>query len=103
VTLVLATRDDAALPASDAPALAWSRTPRLALREFHADDHASLVAMHRDVRLRAHLVDDYPLHDDAVARLLLQRLAGHLARRRAATPGSLRRLVQPDADVDASR
>jgi len=57
------------------PPLPWARTPRLSLREFGADDLDALQAMHRDVRLRALLVDDYPLHDRAVARLFLDRMA----------------------------
>jgi RimJ/RimL family protein N-acetyltransferase len=56
-------------------ALPWARTPQLALREFAADDRDDVVAMHGDPRLRAHLIDDHPLHDGAVAALLLQRLA----------------------------
>jgi RimJ/RimL family protein N-acetyltransferase len=58
--------------------LAWAHTPRLVLREFDAvgaTDVAALVSMHEDPRLRAHLVDDYPLDVPAVARLFVQRLA----------------------------
>jgi len=66
----------AADPAAHDPrALPWARSPRLALREFDAADRAALLAMHRDPRLREHLVDDYPLHEDAVAALFLERLA----------------------------
>jgi RimJ/RimL family protein N-acetyltransferase len=53
----------------------WARTPRLALREFADADHDELIAMHREPRLREHLIDDYPLHQPAVARLFLQRIA----------------------------
>ncbi len=56
-------------------ALAWARTRRLTLREFAEDDLQALLEMHRDPRLRAHLVDDYPLHQPAVARLFLARMA----------------------------
>ncbi len=62
-------------PVSAPAALGWARTRRLALREFGEHDHAALLAMHRDPRLRTHLVDDYPLHVGAVVRLFLQRLA----------------------------
>jgi RimJ/RimL family protein N-acetyltransferase len=55
--------------------LAWARTRRLVLREFAASDHDALVAMHSDPRLRAHLVDDYPLHQSAVVRVFLERIA----------------------------
>jgi RimJ/RimL family protein N-acetyltransferase len=55
--------------------LEWARTRRLALREFGADDLPALVQMHREPRLRAHLVDDYPLHDAKVARVFLSRIA----------------------------
>ena len=56
--------------------LAWARTRRLALREFGDGDRDALVAMHHEPRLRAHLVDDYPLQEPAVARLFLARMAG---------------------------
>ncbi len=39
------------------------QTSRLRLREFNPGDLASLTHMHRDPRVRALLVDDYPLHD----------------------------------------
>lgn len=55
--------------------LAWAESPRLALREFAPGDLADLVVMHRDERLREFLVDDYPLHVAAVARLFIERLA----------------------------
>lgn len=58
-----------------AAALPWARSPRLLLREFAADDLDDLLAMHREPRLRALLVDDYPLHEPAVARLFLERIA----------------------------
>lgn len=53
----------------------WARTPRLALREFTEADHDTLIEMHREPRLREHLIDDYPLHQPAIARLFLQRIA----------------------------
>jgi RimJ/RimL family protein N-acetyltransferase len=56
-------------------ALAWARTRRLALREFAEHDLPVLLEMHHDARLRAHLVDDYPLHQPEVARLFLARIA----------------------------
>jgi RimJ/RimL family protein N-acetyltransferase len=56
-------------------ALPWGRTPQLVLREFDVADRSVVMAMHNDARLREHLVDDYPLHQDAVASLFLQRLA----------------------------
>lgn len=56
-------------------ALPWARTPRLALREFGRDDEPALIDMHREPRLREHLVDDYPLHEPAVARFFVQRMA----------------------------
>jgi RimJ/RimL family protein N-acetyltransferase len=61
-------------------ATAWARTRRLALDEFGPGDVPALVEMHRDARLRAHLVDDYPLQKPAVARLFVERL-GDLYRR----------------------
>lgn len=55
--------------------LAWARTRRLALREFGAGDHDALLQMHREPRLREHLIDDYPLHDSAVVHEFLARIA----------------------------
>lgn len=67
---------DAALKASPAlKSVCWPAGPRLRLREFRPTDQASLMAMHRDSRLRALLIDDYPLEHAAVARLFLQRMA----------------------------
>lgn len=53
----------------------WAQSRRLALREFVAGDAGAIVAMHRDPRLRAQLVDDYPLDREEIARLFLKRLA----------------------------
>jgi RimJ/RimL family protein N-acetyltransferase len=52
----------------------WGRTRRLVLREFRADDLDALVQMHHEPRLRAHLVDDYPLQRRDVAQLFLDRM-----------------------------
>lgn len=62
-------------PGAPAGALPWGRTRRLALREFGPGDHESLVQMHRDPRLRAFLVDDYPLHQREVVQVFLERMA----------------------------
>ena len=59
--------DDATLP--------WARSRRLALREFGPGDHDAILGMHRDAKLRALLVDDYPLDDPRVAQLFLDRMA----------------------------
>lgn len=69
-------RPPGSVPSAPAPTLPWARSRRLALREFAAADHDALLAMHQEPRLRAHLVDDYPLHVGAVVGLFLQRLAG---------------------------
>ncbi len=53
----------------------WLRSTRLQLREFEPADVDELVRMHADPRLRAHLVDDYPLHQAPVARCFVERLA----------------------------
>lgn len=50
------------------------QTPRLRLREFVARDRSALVAMHREPRVRALLVDDQPLDDARVAHLFIERL-----------------------------
>jgi len=55
--------------------LPWARSRRFALREFDAQDLESLVEMHRDARLREHLVDDYPMHLVPVVRVFLERMA----------------------------
>lgn len=52
-------------------------TARLRMREFDADkpeDLEALMAMHREPRLRALLLDDYPLEREAVARFFLARM-----------------------------
>ncbi|HMN83387.1 MAG TPA: GNAT family N-acetyltransferase [Burkholderiaceae bacterium] len=54
--------------------LPWPRSERLRLREFVADDLDDLVAMHREPRLRALLIDDYPLHLTQVSRVFLERM-----------------------------
>ena len=56
------------------PELRWGRTRRLALREFGPGDHAALLQMHREPRLRAHLIDDYPMHDGLVVNVFLARM-----------------------------
>jgi len=54
--------------------LAWSRSRRLALREFQADDVDDLSALHRDARVRALLIDDVPLQLGRVAALFIERM-----------------------------
>lgn len=65
-----------AVPALNAIArpLAWSRSRRLALREFQADDVDDLSALHRDPRVRALLLDDVPLQLGRVAALFVERM-----------------------------
>jgi RimJ/RimL family protein N-acetyltransferase len=53
------------------------QSARLRLREFDvglAQDLAELMAMHREPRVRALLVDDYPFEQEAVSRFFLQRM-----------------------------
>jgi RimJ/RimL family protein N-acetyltransferase len=69
-----------ALPPAAERSLGWGRTRRLALREFAPQDEQALVEMHRDARLREHLVDDYPLQVSAVSRLFVERI-GQIYRR----------------------
>jgi RimJ/RimL family protein N-acetyltransferase len=64
-----------ALAEGDGAVLPWARSRRIVLREFGPGDDAAIVEMHRDARLRALLVDDYPLDDPAVAHLFLERMA----------------------------
>jgi RimJ/RimL family protein N-acetyltransferase len=59
----------------EAKPLSWARSRRIALREFGPADHEAILAMHRDVQLRALLVDDYPLDDPQAAQLFLERIA----------------------------
>jgi RimJ/RimL family protein N-acetyltransferase len=54
--------------------LSWGRTRRLVLAEFGPGDADALLAMHRDPRLRTHLIDDYPLHDPLVVRTFIERI-----------------------------
>lgn len=44
------------------------------LRHFRRDDAALVAALHRDARLRRHLVDDHPLDRVDAAGLFVQRL-----------------------------
>ena len=60
-------------PTSSRP-LPWPRSTRLALREFHADDAQALADMHRDPRIRALLIDDFPLHLRRIAALFIERM-----------------------------
>lgn len=60
--------------APPAPAAFGLRTARLVMREFTNRDEADLRRMHRDPRVRAHLLDDAPLHRAAVATLFVQRM-----------------------------
>lgn len=57
-----------------APPPPWLITPRLRLREFALVDRYTLVDMHKDPRVRALLVDDYPLDQHAVVHELIVRL-----------------------------
>lgn len=52
----------------------WLRGRRLALTEFTPGDAEALIAMHRDTRIRTHLIDDYALDDPAVAATFLERI-----------------------------
>ncbi|MFN6997536.1 MAG: GNAT family N-acetyltransferase [Aquincola tertiaricarbonis] len=52
----------------------------LRLREFQPADRAALVAMHRDPRVRALLVDDMPLDDPRVAGLFIERMQAYYRR-----------------------
>ncbi len=54
--------------------LPWGRSRRIALREFGPGDQDAILRMHRNARLRAWLVDDYPLDDPRVAQVFLERM-----------------------------
>jgi RimJ/RimL family protein N-acetyltransferase len=54
--------------------LAWSRSRRIALREFQAGDVDDLSALHRDPRVRALLIDDVPLQLRRVTALFVERM-----------------------------
>lgn len=58
----------------------WLRHGRLALREFAPGDAAAIVRLHAHPEVRAHLVDDYPLHELDVAALFVERLGDFYAR-----------------------
>lgn len=58
-----------------APVADWGRRPGLRLRELGPADEADLLRMHREPRVRAQLIDDYPLDDPAVLRFFLARMA----------------------------
>jgi RimJ/RimL family protein N-acetyltransferase len=52
----------------------FMQTPRLRLREFGPDDVDAITHLHREPRVRALLVDDYPLDDAATARAFIDAL-----------------------------
>jgi len=52
----------------------WLQTKRLRLREFSTADQYALVNMHKDPRVRALLVDDYPLDRHVVTHELITKL-----------------------------
>jgi RimJ/RimL family protein N-acetyltransferase len=51
------------------------QTPRVRLREFGLDDVHVMTAMHREPRIRALLIDDYPLDDAAQALPFIDALS----------------------------
>ena len=51
-----------------------TETVRLRLREFCEADRPALVQMHRDARVRALLLDDWPLDQPVVAQAFIERL-----------------------------
>jgi RimJ/RimL family protein N-acetyltransferase len=61
--------------ADDERPLPWSRGKRLILREFRPGDVETLAAMHRDPRLRALLIDDFPLQLNRIAAAFIERMA----------------------------
>ncbi len=52
----------------------WLKTERLTLREFSQADRYAIVEMHKDPRVRALLVDDYPLDSHVVVEKLIENL-----------------------------
>lgn len=62
-------------PCPDTPP-AWLQRGGLALREFTPADADAVACLHDRPEVRALLVDDYPLHQPAVAELFCRRLAG---------------------------
>ena len=68
--------DPVGFPEPDAapPPLAWANGRRLVLRELDPGDVADLSAMHRDPRLRALLIDDFPLQLPKVAAAFIDRM-----------------------------
>lgn len=50
---------------------------RLRLRPFAAGDEADVVRLHREPRVREHLVDDFPLHQPAQAARFVQRIQSY--------------------------
>ncbi len=54
--------------------LPWAVSKRLVLREFDAADAPDIAAMHRDPRLRALLIDDFPLQLPKVSAAFVERM-----------------------------
>ena len=62
-------------PIAGRPPLPWAASRRLILRELDAADVPDLAAMHRDPRLRALLIDDFPLQLPKVSAAFVDRMA----------------------------
>jgi RimJ/RimL family protein N-acetyltransferase len=60
--------------AADDRLLPWAQGKRLILREFRAGDVPAVAAMHRDPRLRALLIDDFPLQLNRIAAAFVERM-----------------------------
>ena len=54
--------------------LTWAVSKRLILREFDPADAPDIAAMHRDPRLRALLIDDFPLQLPKVSAAFVERM-----------------------------
>lgn len=71
-------------------------SPRLRWREFTADDVPALAALHREPRVRALLVDDYPLDRAPVALAFVQRVQALYRRHEGLGLWACERALPPD-------
>jgi RimJ/RimL family protein N-acetyltransferase len=86
-----------------APSL-WTVNHRLRLREFAAHDVEHIIALHAQPRVRAQLLDDYPLHEPAFAQQFIAGIQAFYRRHEGAGIWCAERAIPPDPqDVAQAR
>ncbi|MCL1961431.1 MAG: GNAT family N-acetyltransferase [Desulfovibrionaceae bacterium] len=86
------------------PASPWTVNNRLRLREFAAHDAQHIIDMHAQPRVRAQLVDDYPLDEPACAQRFIAGIQALYRRHEGAGIWCAERAMPPDPqDVAQAR